>query len=106
LARIAPIICGLSSRPAAKAIVVIGRAAALGGEHRATWEAMRREVQSSRLTVAWFDLGANGCPETVFPNHGRSKPCLAARRPAPVRSADKRVEYTRHAASASARLQP
>lgn len=55
------IIRGLATRPGPKAVIVAGRAATVTDAQRPTWNGFRRDADSARLAVAWFDLGTTAC---------------------------------------------
>lgn len=61
LVSIERVISGLATRPGAKVVVVVGRAADVAGEQHQPWEALRRDAQSARIAVAWLDLGSGAC---------------------------------------------
>ncbi|WP_448990748.1 hypothetical protein [Luteitalea sp.] len=55
------IINGLATRSGPKAVLMVGRAATVTDEQRPAWNGLRRDADSARLAVAWFDLGSAAC---------------------------------------------
>jgi hypothetical protein len=54
-------ISGLATRPGPKAVIMVGRAATVTDAQRPAWNGLRRDADSARLAVAWFDLGTTAC---------------------------------------------
>jgi hypothetical protein len=61
VASLGGIINGLATRSGPKAVIMVGRAATVTDEQRPAWNGLRRDADSARLAVAWFDLGTTAC---------------------------------------------